>query len=104
MRNSFRIICLLAVFVATSCVYDFHPDWQGVSWPQAYTGSRLGAGDTYPDYRQTIYWHPLVTLAPGQTLTIPLQIPDYKGAFVVKAEGLTTSSIPVFSSINFEIK
>ncbi|MBO4535855.1 MAG: hypothetical protein J5702_01470 [Bacteroidales bacterium] len=78
-------------------------DWQGVSWPQAYTGSSLGAGDLYPDYRQTIYWHPLLTLAPGQTLTIPLQIPDYKGSFVVKAEGLTPSATPVSGSLRFNV-
>ena len=78
-------------------------DWQGVSWPQAYTGSALTEGDTYPDYRQTIYWHPLLTLAPGQTLTIPLQLPDYKGAFVVKVEGLTPSATPVSGSLRFNV-
>lgn len=78
-------------------------DWQGVSWPQACTGNALAEGDTYPDYRQTIYWHPLLTLAPGQTLTIPLQFPDYKGAFVVKAEGLTPSATPVSAALRFNV-
>ena len=76
-------------------------DWQGVSWPQASTGARLAAGDTYPDYRQTLYWHPLLQIGAGQTLTIPICLPDYKGSFVVEAEGLTASGAPVAARISF---
>ena len=77
-------------------------DWQGVSWPQASTGSRLSDGDTYPDYRQTIYWHPLLQVDSGQTVIIPIRLPDYKGAFVVKAEGLSASGVPITSCIFFD--
>ena len=76
-------------------------DWQGVSWPQASTGARLSDGDAYPDYRQTIYWHPLLQISAGQTLTIPIRIPDYKGSFVIVAEGLSASGNPIFSRISF---
>lgn len=45
MRNGFLIVCLLAVFAATSCVYDFHPDWQGQAGYVAIEGDIL-IGDT----------------------------------------------------------
>ena len=77
-------------------------DWQGVSWPLAYTGAPFAGSTTYPDYRQTIYWHPLLTLAPGQTLEIPLRLPDYGGSFIVYAEGLTESATPVSATLRFD--
>ena len=79
-------------------------DWQGVSWPQAYTGRRLAAGDTYPDYRQTIYWHPLLEIGAGETVKIPCVLPDYRGSFVVVAEGLSATGEPVTARISFETK
>ena len=78
-------------------------DWQGVSWPQASTGAQLSDGDTYPDYRQTIYWHPLLQVAAGQTVIIPIRLPDYKGAFTVVAEGLSVSGAPIIGRISFDI-
>jgi len=77
-------------------------DWQGVSWPQASTGAQLSDVDTYPDYRQTIYWHPLLQIGAGQTLTIPICLPDYKGSFVVEAEGLSASGAPITSRLSFD--
>ena len=79
-------------------------DWQGVSWPQAYTGRRLAAGDTYPDFRQTIYWHPLLEIGAGETVKIPCVLPDYRGSFVVVAEGLSATGEPVTARISFETK
>jgi hypothetical protein len=76
-------------------------DYQGVSWPTAYTGASLVGKDDYPDYRQTIYWHPLLTLAPGQTLVIPFKIPDYMGRFKVSAEGLAADGTPVQAETSF---
>lgn len=62
-------------------------DFQGCGFPQAYTGA--GAGGRYPDFRQTLYWHPLLTLAPGESLTVDCKMPDYDGSFEAVAEGLT---------------
>ena len=76
-------------------------DFQGVSWPMAFTGESLRAKTGYPNYRQTIYWHPLVELAPGQTLEIPCKLPDYKGRFRVVAEGLTTGGKPLQAASSF---
>ena len=79
-------------------------DYQGVSWPTAYTGASLVGKDDYPDYRQTIYWHPLLTLAPGQTLVIPCKRPDYTGRFKVSAEGLAADGTPVQAETSFSSK
>lgn len=70
-------------------------DWQGVSWPMAFTGASLEGEEGYPDYRRTIYWHPLLELAPGQRLAVPVRKPDYKGRFKVTAEGLSASGKPL---------
>jgi hypothetical protein len=62
-------------------------DFQGCSLPLAYTCE--GVGGDYPDYRQTLYWHPMLTLAPGESLEVKCKTPAYSGRFEVIAEGLT---------------
>ena len=79
-------------------------DFQGVSWPMAFTGEALREEAGYPDYRQTIYWHPLLELAPGQTLVIPCKLPDYKGDFRAVAEGLTAGGAPLQAETSFTTK
>ncbi|MBR5101300.1 MAG: hypothetical protein IKX34_08400 [Bacteroidales bacterium] len=76
-------------------------DFQGVSWPLAFTGAPLLAETDYPDYRQTIYWHPVVKLTPGQVLEIPCKLPDYKGCFRVVVEGLTAGGKPLRATTSF---
>ena len=68
-------------------------DFQGCSLPLAYTCT--GVGPEYPDYRQTIYWHPLLTLAPGESITLECKTPAYGGRFELVAEGLTMQGEPV---------
>lgn len=79
-------------------------DFQGVSWPTSFTGQALRDEEGYPDYRQTIYWHPLLTLAPGQTLVIPCKLPDYKGGFKVWLEGLSADGTPLHAETSFSTK
>lgn len=76
-------------------------DFQGVSWPMAFTGDSLREEAGYPDYRQTIYWHPMLELEPGQTLVIPCKLPDYKGRFRVSVEGLAASGAPLQAETSF---
>ena len=64
-------------------------DYQGCSLPLAYTCEGVDA--EYPDYRQTLYWHPLLTLAPGESRIIECKTPAYSGRFEAVAEGLTQS-------------
>ena len=79
-------------------------DFQGVSWPTAFTGEALRSEEDYPDYRQTVYWHPLLEVAPGQTLVIPCKLPDYKGDFKVSLEGLSTDGTPLQAGTSFSTK
>ncbi len=76
-------------------------DYDGVAVPTAFTGAALESADGYPDYRQTIYWHPLLQLAPGQTLVVPCRLPDYKGRFTVVAEGLSEAGEPLRATTSF---
>ena len=74
-------------------------DFQGTSYPLAYTCE--GVGKEYPDYRQTLYWHPLLTLEPGESMEIDCKMPVYPGRFEAVAEGLTASGGPVSASSTF---
>ena len=77
-------------------------DFQGCSIPLAYTCK--GLGSDYPDYRQTIYWHPMLTLAPGERVEVECKTPAYGGRFEVVAEGLTATLDPVRATAAFEVK
>ena len=77
-------------------------DFQGCSLPQAYTCE--GVGSDYPDYRQTLYWHPMLTLAPGEQLSLPCKTPVYSGRFKVVAEGLTDTGRPVSASATLDVR
>ena len=74
-------------------------DFQGTCYPLAYTCE--GVGDEYPDYRQTLLWHPLLTLGPGESLEMDCKMPVYSGHFEAVAEGLSSSGEPVSASSVF---
>ncbi|MBR5076835.1 MAG: hypothetical protein IKX28_07510 [Bacteroidales bacterium] len=77
-------------------------DFQGCSLPLAYTCA--GVGRDYPDYRQTLYWHPLLTLAPGESIAVECKTPAYSGCFEVFAEGLSASGEAVSSSATLDVR
>ena len=79
-------------------------DYQGVCLPMAATGSLLAEERDYPDYRQTIYWHPLLEVGAGESCAIECKLPLYKGRFTVVAEGLTASGEAVSRRISFEVR
>ena len=74
-------------------------DFQGTSYPLAYTCE--GVGKDYPDYRQTIFWHPLLTLGPGESLELECKMPVYPGRFEAFVEGLAEDGSPVSASASF---
>jgi hypothetical protein len=76
-------------------------DFDGCSIPMAYTCE--GVGKEYPDFRQTLYWNPLITLAPGESVTVYCKRPDYGGSFEVFAEGLTADGSSVSESFVYEV-
>ena len=77
-------------------------DFQGCSLPLAFTRSDFGPD--YPDYRQTIYWHPALTLAPGESRVITCKTPAYGGRFDVAAEGLTPDGAAVCSQATLDVR
>ena len=77
-------------------------DFQGCSLPLAYTGA--GVGRNYPDFRQTIYWHPLLTLAPGESIELECKTPAYSGRFEAVAEGLTETGAAVAASATLDVR
>lgn len=79
-------------------IVDFH----GPSLPLAYTAE--GVGRDYPDYRQTLLWQPLLTLAPGETITLDCKTPDYGGRFEAVVEGLADDGSPVSASASFSVR
>lgn len=76
-------------------------DFQGVDWPMAATGTPLLSEEGYPDYRQTIYWHPMLGVQAGGSLSVPCKLPDYKGRFRVVVEGLTADGKPLRAETSF---
>jgi hypothetical protein len=77
-------------------------DFQGCSLPLAYTCE--GVDGEYPDYRQTLCWHPMLTLEPGESLTLECKTPAYSGRFEVVAEGLTEQGEAVSARTIFEVR
>ena len=77
-------------------------DFQGCSLPVAYTCE--GVGRRYPDYRQTIYWHPTLTIAPGETIRLECKTPAYSGRFEVVAEGLDEAGKAVSARATLNVR
>ena len=77
-------------------------EFQGCSYPLAYTCQ--GVGSDYPDYRQTLYWHPLLTLAPGESLEVECKTPAYSGRFAVQAEGLDAAGQAVAAYATLDVR
>lgn len=79
-------------------------DYQGVCLPQAWTGASFADNGDYPDYRQTVYWHPLLRVGAEESLSVPVRLPAYKGLFRVVAEGLSADGTPFRAAISFEVE
>jgi len=78
-------------------------NYQGALVPMAYTCQGLTHGE-YPDYRQTIYWHPLVSTDGEGVFSFDCTLPSYKGRFVVRVEGLASDGTPIYAEKVFEAK
>ncbi|MBR0111462.1 MAG: hypothetical protein IJM00_04380, partial [Bacteroidales bacterium] len=78
--------------------------FKGVSVPTAYTGRDIPALADYPDYRQTLYWHPVLELVPGEILRLDCAVPDYAGTFEVVVEGIDDAGNPLKAVSRFEVR
>lgn len=74
-------------------------DFQGACFPRAYTCRNVSENSNYPDYRNTLYWHPIVDL--NGTYEFDCQLPSYDGKFRVVVEGITQDGRPICESIEF---
>ena len=71
-------------------------DYQGESYPVV---SWLpAASEDVPDLRQTILWHPLIELAPGESSVLEYCLPSYQGKFNVVVEGFDSAGAPQCAS------
>lgn len=76
-------------------------DFKGVSFPVAYTGRFNARGGE--DYRQLLYWHPLLEAGAGQSIGIQLTAPSYTGTFAVSIQGISEDGSPVRFVTLFDI-
>lgn len=65
--------------------------YQGALYPMSFTGSSIREGDPYPDYRQTVYWHPIIDMDGGEKREVRCIAPLYNGNFQVVVEGISSS-------------
>lgn len=77
-------------------------DWQGESYPVAYTCSDVPSGGD--DFRHTLYWHPQIELEAGARKEIQVRTPSYPGTFRIVAEGLSEDGKPVRSETVLEVR
>ena len=69
-------------------------DYQGVSYPVVcYMPSQA---EGMPDLRQTVLWHPLVEIGPGESRELNYSLPSYDGDFTLVVEGLDSDGAPQY--------
>lgn len=78
-------------------------NFRGVSYPTAYTCRDISSNSNYPDYRSTLYWHPIVSVDASGSVEFDCFTPDYSGTFEISVEGLTSDGRPVSVTKIFEV-
>ena len=71
----------------------------GLCWPTAWLGPDPETLAEAPDCYQTLLWHPLLQLGPGETLTVPIHLPASPGRISATLEGMTSAQQPVVVSV-----
>jgi len=77
-------------------------DFQGVSYPVASFLPDTVSGTA--DMRQTILWHPMLELAPGEERVLEYCPPAYAGRFEAVVEGLSSEGEPVRATASFDVR
>ena len=77
-------------------------EFQGESYPVVSWLS--DSSEDVPDLRQTILWHPVIELAPGESRTLEYCLPSYDGDFKAVVEGFDSAGVPqcAFGAISFQ--
>ena len=76
----------------------------GVQYPLAFMGDKVAQTDNYPNFNNTIYWNPVVEIAPGGTFSFNCVKPQYKGKFRLVIEGIDTNGEAIYTSTVFTIE
>lgn len=79
-------------------------NFQGVSFPVAYTCESLIGSKDYPDYRETIYWHPIVNMDGGQSIEFNCVTPAYSGSFIIVIEGISSTGEAIYERSSFKVE
>lgn len=75
-------------------------DFEGASYPLAY----MRAPEQGKDLRQTLFWHPAVTVDAGEVHPLTVRTPSYPGRFRIVAEGLDSEGYPVRQETVVEVR
>lgn len=76
--------------------------YQGVSFPVAsYLPAKV---EDVPDLRQTIFWHPMIELAPGESVSLDYVRPSYSGTFRLTVEGVDSEGGAVRAETRSELR
>lgn len=99
MKTIYRIgiisSLLLAICHLASAQQVEYEEYSEAAREQSMLCEGLVEDDSYPDYRQVAYWHPLVEVKAGESFDFECSLPFYEGEFVVTVEGITEDGEPV---------
>lgn len=70
--------------------------YKGALYPLAFTGETIQENGDYPDYRQTIYWHPILDLKGKESREIRCIAPLYDGDFEIVVEGISSEGEVIY--------
>jgi hypothetical protein len=78
--------------------------FKGALPPEYISGDYLSDRSAIPDYRHTLYWHPLVTIRRGGTFEFDSISPKTPGMVDVVIEGVTESGKAVYYKKTIELR
>jgi len=78
--------------------------FEGASYPTAFTCANVISDSSYPDYRETLYWHPIMSVGGSGSEEIECKLPAYDGKFRIVVEGVTSDGRPIHETLSFEIR
>lgn len=78
--------------------------FEGASYPLAFLGGKVYGNGKYPNFNNTIYWNPVVTVKGGSELDLECVLPDYKGKFKVVVEGVQGNGNGVYTTATFNVE
>lgn len=81
-------------------VYDFN----GASFPMALTCRGIATDENFPDFRQTLLWHPQLEVAGGRTESLECVLPPNPGHYRVVVEGTTQDGTPLRAVREFDVR